>query len=157
MFKFDTCMSMMASISRVGTSVGFGCGLSVCLSLHIGSAHQANNCHDKEKGPHGDEELGGREVGGRLPTSREALKLTGELEDGWHLYKAVTGSVAANQHVPRSSGAAGTPCFYNLSFQLEYFHPKVKLVSLRSRRGVFPLALCCSRILPPPDSHSLPP
>ena len=28
---------------------------------------------------------------GRLPTSREALKLTGELEDGWHLY-AVTGS-----------------------------------------------------------------
>ena len=55
---------------------------------------------------------------GRLPTSREALKLTGELEDGWHLYKAVTGSVAANQHVPRTSRAAGTPCFYNLSSQL---------------------------------------
>ena len=35
-----------------------------------------------------DEEEGGR---GRLPTSREALKLTGELEDGWHLYEAVTG------------------------------------------------------------------
>ena len=41
---------------------------------------------------------------GRLPTSREALKLTGELEDAWHLY-AVTGCTTSCVQKPRARAA----------------------------------------------------
>ena len=62
---------------------------------------------------------GGR---GRLPTSREALKLTGELEDGWHLYKAVPGCSYTTSHF----WSTRDTLFQQLTTTTYHFNPKVQ-------------------------------
>ena len=103
-------MPMMASISRISAGIGLSCGLGVWggLALHICRRGQTH-CHDQEEGPHrGGEIQRGKEKRrrrrGRLPTSREALKLTGELGDAWHLY-AVTGCTTSCVQKPRARAA----------------------------------------------------
>ena len=95
-----------------------------------------------------EEEEGGR---GRLPTSREALKLTGELEDGWHLYKAVPGCSYTTSHF----WSTRDTLFQQLTtttfpFSIPKFRTHLILVDLRStQRSFVSPALPHSRILLP--------
>ena len=132
-------MPMMASISRISAGLGLSCGLSVwCgLALHIRRRGQTH-CHDQEEGPHrGGEIQRGKEKRrrrrGRLPTSREALKLTGELGDAWHLY-AVTGCTTSCVQKPRARAAETLFFFHKLTPQSHaIFHKRQTLLAdLRS-------------------------
>ena len=50
-----TCMSTVASVSRVSTCVRFGRGFGICFPLHVGCTAKAHH-RDQEKGPHVGEE-----------------------------------------------------------------------------------------------------